>query len=528
MATRNDNNKTTKSSSSGGGRKGGPSKSAKGKKTPFLFSLAKSLFGLSVLFLLFVAIYLIIASAIDWQYKPFPGTNISAEKIPIDKNKLELLTESDLSDEISNEVRKLATSPGGKFLLIDMTRFPEHSGLAKDNKMFQMLASAKSSNPGLDIILMLDSRSRGYSKSCPGIYAELVKKGINVIFSDPSLQKNYRWIYSPGAGLLARIFRSEKSDSSKDTFSCKLDKWQNKSLARNIIVSESSNGLKALLGAFSFQREKDKLQAAALIKGDAVAPLLKSELFLARAFLAQKGNGFSKNGETALLRLIELKIKSLPEPSIEGTRQKIWIEFLTEKAVFDKLEWMLGGLTNGDSVNIVAGLLDDPKIIEDIGKANSKNCNIRIIFDRNAGVARSGVSPGMPNSVVAKELYEKNKKLDKAMEMRWLEGATTDACIVHVYNENAKTSRILICSSSWNKKTLRGYDLASALYIEGEFKGAESLRDFFDIYWQNRSGVLRTTEYSEYSQSNARSTLNQILFTLKKWIGSPYKVENSQ
>lgn len=503
------------------------SKKTEPEKRSLLFRLLRLLIAVSALFIFAFCIYALIAAAVDWRYKPIPGSNINSEKIPVSPKDLKVLVESDNSREISTGVIRMIET-ADKFLLLDMERFPE----SKDNILIERLLKAQKLKPNLNIILIFDASCRKYSLSCPGIFNKMVEHGIKIIFSDISLLRSYRWLYSPGAAWISGMMKEKdvsSGENSNESLHSTLDRWQNKTHARNIMLSETPAGYEALMGDFSFPQKSGTLQIAELVKGQAVLPIIKSELFIAREFLSKPGNGFSKDGEAALLRAIEQKLKSLPLVSISCENPNwVWLEYLSEKAALEKLLWALGGLSSSDSVDILAGMLDDERVIQALNKANSKGCSIRIIFDKNISGIRSDTPPGLPNAVAAAELYESNKKLNKSMAVRWLEGLRTNACFALVTSETSGSAKLLMSSSSWNVKTLGGYDMASAIYVDGKFSGIEKLKDLFDSYWRNRKGLLRTSDYADCVGSFSDSISNKATFHLKSFFGGKYKVEKSE
>jgi hypothetical protein len=403
---------------------------------------------------------------------------------------------------------------------------------SKDNILIERLIKAQKLRPKLNIILIIDSSCRNYALSCPGVFNKMMQCGIKIIFSDINLMRSYRWLYAPGAGWLSGMMKSKDAGTgtnSNEALHSKLDSWQNKKHARNIMIAETRHGYEALMGDFSFPQKSGTFQLAEMIKGQAVLPIIESELFVAREYLSRRGNGFSKDGETALLRTIEQLLKTLPLVSVSMKNPNwVWIEYLSEKAAFEKFLWILGGLSNGDSVDIIAGMLDDKKIIEALNKANAKGCSIRVIFDKNTSGIRSDTPPGLPNAISAAELYEYNKKLNKSLAIRWLEGLRTNACFALVTNEASGSAKLLMSSSSWNLKSMRGYNMASSIYLDGKFPGVAKLKDIFESFWSNRDGLLRSSDYADCIGGFSDSFSNKATFHLKTFFGGKYKVEKSE
>jgi hypothetical protein len=408
-------------------------------------------------------------------------------------------------------------------VLVDMRDFPSWKASVKDVPLLKLLAE-KAGTKGVDVFVVAHPSLRDFSISCPGVFAQLVLSGAKVIFSDPDIQRNTRSFYTPGASFLADILRKKPvRESDGKTFSRRLDEQNGKYSSRNLIITESAGGVfRALTGAFSYPPDNRNLELAVSFRGDAVIPAFRSELELAREYLAARGHAYSKSGEAAILRAIELKLKSLPDAG-NPIRDGVFVEFLTEVAVADKISWLISGITSGDSVDIIAGAMEPGFITDSLRKANLKNRKIRIIFDKNS----FSEIPGLPNAVSAEKLFSANKSSGRAMDVRWFDEMRTTACLIHVYNLSSGINKVLVCSSPWTGNFLKGANLSSALYIQGKFNSSKELAALFENFWLGAGGEIYTVEYKKLKPSFPRSVLNNFLLMIKKYSGWGYDIENN-
>lgn len=512
----------------------------KGKKNSILPLIIKyGVISAVVTFFAF-AIYLVAAALSVAAYKPFPGTNISSDRIPVNEDQVKILVSNSEKGNIEKALTRLFRN-AETFLLIDISDFPAlfyKDEKKKENFFYRALIDAKNAKPGLYTLIITDSKELYSTEKYRKLYSELLTLGIDIVFTERDAQRDYRWIYGPAGRFAVKLidllpehnwftaprFSKSMADGTKIKISCReqLKVWQGKKSARNIIIAKTSSGFEAITGTLSPNAPPDDLQIATFLKGEPVMPLLKSELFIAREFLSKKGNGLSTDGETSILRHVELVMKDIHEGQASGS-SRLWMEFLTEEAVGIKMEWMLAGISGGDSIDIIAGALNDHEIIKLINAANSKKCGIRIIFGKNRNLFSQ---PEDPNFLSAEELYLDNKNTSKDMEIRWLEGCSTKVSLLHIFNNETGSSKILLCSSGTSFKSLRGYNLASAIYVEGDFSGSKKLEDVFNFYWKSQDKNFYTSDYTKYAPGYFRSLYHKIIFALKTWSGYSHEVEN--
>jgi hypothetical protein len=460
--------------------------------------------------ILCAAVYLVAVGVSSSSRGVFPGSNLMSEKIPLSEKQFSILTELEgKSSEISSALVKMGRE-ANSLLLIDagfIPAVPSHPKLAESIKKFtDFLAALKKAKPSLSIILFLDGASRNYQKSCPGIFAELVKNGVTVIFSDPSIQKSDRPMRLPLISMARSAMKTisgkdsdpdfAAADSGKDSGfpgEAFLERQEGLASRRNLVIADSrESGWEALTGHFRGFKTGKEFQMAFRIKGGAVVPLLKNELFTLREMLVRAGYGYSSDGSAAILRDIEALLKNT-RASVSADKQgAMTAEFLTESPAGEKLEWMLAGATAGETVNITAGRLSDNRVIGSIKNAARRNCRPRIIFDWNNPLAVN--HPGMPNSAAADELARFSAAEEKPVNIRWMDNCRTGVCFIQIVNSGSGTARMMLLSSGMDSKSLRGYDLCSAVYAEGKIPDSQRMADLFNNCLMNRNGLFGTSD----------------------------------
>jgi len=176
------------------------SSSKKGNSSSFLSKFKPLIIFFSFWTAVVLGFYLIVAFIMSLFHNESKGTNFISEKIPVTSSQLSYLVGIKNSITIPKQVYNMIVS-ADKLLIVDFDSYPSLEG----KKFYDLLISMQKRKPGLSIFIIANEAERSFTEQCPAKFTRLTKVGINVIFSDTSQMRTYRWLYSPMASVISTL-----------------------------------------------------------------------------------------------------------------------------------------------------------------------------------------------------------------------------------------------------------------------------------------------------------------------------------
>jgi HKD family nuclease len=254
-----------------------------------------------------------------------------------------------------------------------------------------------------------------------------------------------------------------------------------------IIADDGQGGLVAIVGSANIHDASSAHSNAALkIRGNAILPLLRSELDVARF------SGWT--GHLPIPAQIQDAPGAPPGPALQSE-----VKVLTEGAIRGALLEHLDSAVRGDNIDIAMFYISDRGIVQSLLAASRRGVSVRLILDPNKdafGHAKSGI----PNQPVASELVAAS---DGAIHVRWYRthGEQFHTKLVMVYG--LKYFWLTVGSANLTRRNLADYNLEANVAI-GMPRGsrlAQQVVDYFETLWNNRAalGIEYTADFGYYA-----------------------------
>jgi hypothetical protein len=262
---------------------------------------------------------------------------------------------------------------------------------------------------------------------------------------------------------------------------------------RVVIGDDGHGGLVGIVGtADPHQASSQHSNIALLVTGPALAPLLASEMAIAR-FSGWKGSISALPSPPG-----SSSVGDLPAHATSG-QAPLHVQVLTEGAIGAALLAQLNATEPGDSVDIATLYLADRDVIVALLEAAHRGVNVRLILDPGKdgfGRARSG----LPNQPAASELVSSS---DGKIHVRWYrthgEQFHTNLAMVR----GAQHQWLLVGSADLTRHALADYHLEADIAVDmtGAAPLAVQARQYFDTLWNNRAGagIEYTADFALYA-----------------------------
>jgi hypothetical protein len=446
-------------------------------------------------------ILLVVCAAIaTWHMnKPLPdGLHVAGPWVTVDESALHFLADITSVDNFGN-ARTQQTIHGATlelvrnardFLLLDYFLFNAQGGPVAPVRydgllrpvaleLRSALRALRTAQPQLPIVVMVDPINDYYRGTAPAELAALEQEGIEVVVTNLDLLRDSNPLYSATWRLLAGWWLQPGING----------RWSNpldaagpdltlgaitriphfKANHRKVILTGDGSG--SLRGIVSSANPHDASSAhsnvALQLAGEALRPLLRSELAIARA------SGWrGQDRIAAILARTAPPIPNVsPAPVALPTDQSARAAIATEAAIRETLIEAMNAAGASDAIDIAQFYLSDRLVIEALLGAARRGVAIRVLLDPNKD-AFGFEKSGLPNREVASELIAAS---DGAIRLRWYR--------THGEQFHSKIALIQRGNRLWN--VLVDVPAAGAL--------AAGITAWFDTLWSNRPG---TTEYS--------------------------------
>jgi phosphatidylserine/phosphatidylglycerophosphate/cardiolipin synthase-like enzyme len=270
-----------------------------------------------------------------------------------------------------------------------------------------------------------------------------------------------------------------------------------------VIADDGGTGLVAVVGSANVHDASSAHSNAALkIRGPAIAPLLQSELNVAR---------FSGWGGHLDLPAADTD-PPIPPARTDGARLKV----LTEGAIRTELIERLDAAVRGENIDIAMFYIGERGVIESLLAASRRGVTVRLILDPNKD-AFGHAKTGIPNQPVASELVAAS---DGAIHVRWFRthGEQFHTKLAMVYGPGRFW--LTVGSANLTRRNLEDYDLEANLAIELPRASplARQTVDYFETLWSNRAslGIEYTADFGYFADP---SQLHYWLYRLMEGTG---------
>lgn len=252
---------------------------------------------------------------------------------------------------------------------------------------------------------------------------------------------------------------------------------------RKVVVADAGDELYALVtSANPHDGSSVHSNVGVVFNGPAARTVLESE----QAVLTMSGSRVS------LLSAVPTNPAGAgPDPAPTNA---VRVQVVTEEAIADAAESMIGTAGKGDSLDLVMFYLADRPILRALKAAARRGVAMRVVLDPNKD-AFGREKNGMPNRQSARELTA------AGVPVRW---AVTCGEQMHakmlLVKKSDGTTDLLTGSANFTRRNVRDYNLETDVRVSGP-RAAPALTGaaaYVDRLWTNADGRVFTTDYEAF------------------------------
>ena len=470
-----------------------------------------------IAWLAFLALWAV--TAIYQTNKPLPpGTHVQTEWQALPATDVTFIADITTADAYGRAVMSQAifdqvltiVRGAERFLVIDYFLFNSHRGVAGATAPARALSSElrdaiierKKQQPDLRVLFITDPINDVYGGDPSQDLAMLRAAGIDVVVTDLDALRDSNFIYSSfwrialswwsgtgrGKGWLPNPLDEDATDV---TFGAWARLANFKANHRKVVIGDDGRG--GLTGIVASANPHDGSSAhsnvAARINGSALAPLLASEMAVAR-FSGWQG-------------VIAVEQPRAGPPANDSTAlvggQIVRMQVLTEGAIRDAIVERIDSAVRGEFVDIAMFYISDRHVIDALVAAAGRGVSVRLILDPNKD-AFGHEKNGIPNRPVASELLAAS---DGAIHVRWYRthGEQFHTKLVMIYG--ADRVWMSLGSANLTRRNIGDYNLEANVAIEtarASPLGTQVLT-YFDTLWANHAGlgIEYTADFGVYA-----------------------------
>jgi phosphatidylserine/phosphatidylglycerophosphate/cardiolipin synthase-like enzyme len=411
-----------------------------------------------------------------------------------------------LSQAIFDEVLRIVRS-ARQILVLDYFLFNSHRGTdeadaparALSRELRDALLERLQAEPDMRVLFITDPVNDVYGGEPSADLALLRAGGVQVVVTDLDRLRDSNFLYSGlwrlgmawwsgdgrGEGWLPNPLNAAGEPIT-------LRAWGRlanfKANHRKVIVGD--DGGDGLVGIVTSGNPHDASSAhsnvALKLSGMALAPLLASEVSLARSF-----------GWKGEIELPEAPAAAAPlEPVSDATAH---VRILTEGGIRDALFERIESSANGEFIDIAMFYISDRGIVEALLAASRRGVAVRLILDPNKD-AFGREKSGIPNRPVASELVSAS---DGAVRVRWYRthGEQFHTKLVMIYGRDRLW--LSLGSANFTRRNLADYNLEANVALDVTRSSALALQvvEYFETLWENRAplGIEYTADFGVYA-----------------------------
>ncbi len=445
------------------------------------------------------------ATSIWHSVKPLPrGMNIGGRVTPTALTDVELLRDVTTGDAYGQPVIRqqifdavmAQIGAATDFIVLDFFLFNDQRGALEDatppfralsSELRDALLARKQAVPNLRVLFITDPINDVYGGEPSADLERLRAAGVSVVMTNLDQLRDSNPLYSglwrltidwwagdgTGPGWLPNPLESGPNHVTFRSWARLLNLKANH---RKVLVSDDGAG--GLVGIVMSANPHDASSAhsniALKIRGEAIRPLLESEIQLARGF-GWRGN--LRPHEAADAR---------PPVAAPPAGPVAQVEVITEGAIRERLVERLGRTRRGDTVRVAMFYLSERSIIEALLDAADRGVDIRVLLDPNKD-AFGRTKNGIPNRPVASELVASS---DGGIKVRWYRTRGEQFHTKLLAIESGGTTWLTAGSANFTRRNVGNFNLEANLAVEvpQEAPLATEFRDYFDRMWENREG----------------------------------------
>ncbi len=343
-------------------------------------------------------------------------------------------------------------------------------------QLAQALLARKATLPALQVLVIADPVNGLYGAASPAQFQQLRAAGIQVVTADLTQLRDRNVLYSGPWRLAFKWWSGPETGGgwlpnpySDDGPPLTLRAWAQlanlKSTNRRVLIADDGHDeLVALVGTAQPAMANSIDTVTALeVKGPAVAPLLMSELALARSF------GWNR---------------SLVVPAATAAADAapaLTFQWLGEGAIRDALLSHIGATDGADTIDIASESLSERATIAALLAASRRGVTVRLILDPH----KSSSLRNSANQSVASELIAAS---DGKIRVAWYRTHSERFRAALVLIHGTGPTWMLSGSASLTRRDLDDYDLAVDAAVSGPAVAAplQSAQQFFDTLWNDR------------------------------------------
>lgn len=467
--------------------------------------------------------------------KPLPpGLRVASAALPVDPGSLRLLFDVTTADAYGRPVLQQSIfdetlamiAAARRFVLLDQFLLNDHGGTGGNagaagnagangnplrplsGELVEAILAARRARPELRVLLITDPVNDVYGGQPSPALARLEQAGVEVVRTDLDRLRDPNPGYSAlwrlairwwsrdgrGAGWLPNPLAE---GPSRVTFRAWARLLNFKANHRKVVIADDGNG--GLVGIVGSANPHDASSAhsnsALELRGDALRPLLESELEIAR-FSGWRGAALPIPAPAAALAASPAA--TAPATAATATSTST-VQILTEGAILDALLGQLAGAGSGDRVDVAMFYLSERSVIDALLGAAARGAAVRVLLDPNKdafGRARTGI----PNRPVAAELVARS---DGAIRIRWYRthGEQFHAKLVAISSEGR--TWLTTGSANLTRRNIGDFNLEANVAVSTPAGSpiAQDAARWFDTLWNNvaPAGIEYTTDFGAYA-----------------------------
>lgn len=464
------------------------------------------------LFYCFLALWLLVAL---WNlYKPLPdGLHVRGALVETPLDHLQFLSDVTSADGIGAPVIRqqifdamLKTiGEAREYLVLDFFLFNDQRGAATDAKPHRELSrelrdallARKRALPGLHVLLIVDPINDVYGGLPSRDLATLRAEGIDVVVVDLDRLRDSNPVYSAFWRITMKWWMGEGADDAwlpnpldagpdKVTLGAWARLLNFKADHRKVLIGDDGHG--GITGIVTSANPHDASSShsnvALKLSGAALAPLLESELALARGS-GWKGSWRPPDPAAATPA-------ARPETSAQ-------VQVLTEGEIRAAILNNIEATRVGDSIDLAMFYLSEREVVRALVAAAKRGVAVRVILDPNKD-AFGRTKNGIPNRSVATELAAAS---DGAIKVRWYRTHGEQFHSKLVAMRTATEFWFTLGSANLTRRNLDDYNLEANVAVSVPLNSelAANIGEWYEALWTNRGppALEYTADFGAYA-----------------------------
>ena len=437
-----------------------------------------------------------------WHVNKAPpaGTHVASAACAVPAQELRFIADITTADAYGRAVvtqgifdEVLSVVRGARrFIVLDYSRFGAASGTGAPQRriaaeLTETLLSQLRARPDLKVLFVTDPVNERYGATRLPELQLLRAAGVEVVPVRLDALRDSNPLYSGLWRLTLRWW-----DAPRVPLGVATRRLNFKADERKLVIADDGRGafVAVVASANPLDAESGWSNAGARLEGAALAPLLSSELALARL------SGWRGRSEAYSTGAEPHCAADPGAAAADGSYARV--QLLTEGAIRTTLLERLDGAGRGDAIDVAMFHLADRAVTDSLLAAARRGVAVRLILDPNEDAARG--TPGIPNEPLASELVSRS---DGAVRVRWYRthGERFHDSLVMIYGRDRLW--LTLGSGNLTRRSLGDYNLEANVAIELARSAtlAREALEYFDALWSNRAalGIEYTADFAVFA-----------------------------